>query len=419
MFLDIEAGVTDEEEEEQGEFEDEDEHECEEQIYNDVESYEAVTRHSQLMRTIDDTGEDFWEDILAQARQQGQSSSVMETLNNQEDLRLRENDMIFEIGCLVGHEESVAFKVLSLATHPTFPQTLARSIVARSTIPGHIYTEVDDMTQARALARRIPELNTSNIHPVSLDERTDMLTRSSPYRLKDQKWVWVHDKRAKWKKYLGDTGLLIKRLDSFLVGLIPRIGKEPRPPQALAPQDDMVETFGIHKVKALETQTQYIFQQCTYTRDGILLVPTNEIDLVISSEVLPCHHEFALFCGSLLLEDTARSKTLSQVAQKHLQLHDWVKVIRGEFAGVLGEVVEVGTEEVLLRLPSQDIVAPFSVIEVRPHFKVGDHVAVTHGDHKGSKGWVTFAYDDRLVVHIAPEQEASFVSSVFSVPDVF
>ncbi|CAA7270368.1 unnamed protein product [Cyclocybe aegerita] len=343
----------------------------------------------------------------------------MEPLNNQEDLRLRENDMIFEIGCLVGHEESVAFKVLSLATHPTFPQTLACSIVARSTIPGCIYAEVDDMTQAHALARRIPELNTNNIRPVSLDERTDMLTRSSPYGLEDQKWVWVHDKWAKWKKYLGDTGLLIKRLDSFLVGLIPQIRKEPHPPQALVLQDNMVKTFRIHKVKALETQMQYIFQEHTYTQDGILLVPTNEIDLVISSKVLPCHHEFALFCGSSLLEETVCSKTLSRVAQKRLQLHDRVKVIRGEFAGVLGEVVEVGTEEVLLRLPSQDIVAPFSIVEVCPHFKVGDHVAVTHGDHKGSKGWVTFAYDDRLVMHIAPEQEASFVSSVFSVPDMF
>ncbi|CAA7265989.1 unnamed protein product [Cyclocybe aegerita] len=170
MFLDIEAGVTDKEEEEQGELEDKDKHKHEEQIYNDVELYEAVTRHSQLMRTIDDTGEDFWEDILAQVRQQGRSSSVMETFNNQEDMRLQENDMIFEIGCLVGHEESVAFKVLSLATHPTFPQTLAPSIVVRSTIPGCIYTEVDDMTQARALAHRIPELNTNNICPVSLDE---------------------------------------------------------------------------------------------------------------------------------------------------------------------------------------------------------------------------------------------------------
>ncbi|CAA7268654.1 unnamed protein product [Cyclocybe aegerita] len=230
------------------------------------------------MRTIDDAGEDFWEDILARARQRERSSLVMETFNNQEDMRLQENDMIFEIGCLVGHEESVAFKVLSLVTHPTFPQTLACSIVAQSTIPGRIYAEVDNMTQARALARRIPELNMNNIRPVSLDERTDMLTRSSPYRLEDQKWVQVHDKRAKWKKYLGDTGLLIKRLDSFLVGLIPRIGKEPRPPQALTPQDDMVETFGIHKVKALETQTQYIFQQRTYTRDGILRTACNAQD---------------------------------------------------------------------------------------------------------------------------------------------
>ncbi|KAJ3500928.1 hypothetical protein NLJ89_g9573 [Agrocybe chaxingu] len=418
MFVDIEAGVTDDEEEYvRDETEDEDEHEREEDIYDDVQSYIAVTQHSRLMQSIDDAGEDAWEELLERARERGRSSSVMEGLRSNEEVRLEGNDRIFEIGCLVGHEESTAFKVLSLATHPTFPQILARSITARSTIPGRIYAEVDSMDQARALARRISELDPSNIRPVSMDERTEMLTRASPYRPEDQKWVRVRDKRAKWKKYRGDTGLLIKRKEGFLVGLIPRIGKEPRPPQALAPHDDMVKTFGVRKVKSLEVK--YIFEKCTYTQEGILLVPINEIDLIITSEILPCYHEFPLFCDTSLLEDATRLKTLSRVSQKRLQIQDRVKVIRGEFAGVLGEVVEVGNEEVLLHLPSQNIVAPFSILEVRPHFKVGDHVAVTHGKHKGVKGWVTFAYADTLIVHIAPEREASSISSTISISNEF
>ncbi|CAA7267817.1 unnamed protein product [Cyclocybe aegerita] len=420
MFIDIEAGITDDKEEYvRGETEDEDEHEREEDIYDNVQSYIAVTQHSRLMQSIGDAGEDAWEELLGRARERGRSSSVTERLRSNEEVRLEGNDRIFEIGCLVGHEESTVFKVLSLATHPTLPQILARSITAQSTIPGRIYAEVDSMDQAHVLALQISELDPSNIRPVSMDEQTKMLTWASPYRPEDQKWVQVHDKRAKWKKYKGDTGLLVKRKEGFLVGLIPRIGKESCPPQALAPHDDMVKTFGVCKVKALEVQKRYIFKKCTYTQEGILLVPIDEIDLIITSEILPCYHEFLLFCDTLLLEEATRLKTLSQVLQKRLQLQDQVKVIRGEFAGVLGEVVEVGNEEVLLRLPSQNIVAPFSILEVCPHFKVGDHVAVTHGEHKGFKGWVMFVYADTLVVHIAPEKEASSTSSAISISNEF
>jgi len=52
----------------------------------------------------------------------------------------------------IGSEELVAFKVLSRATHPTNSKILAKSIFARSTLPGRVYAEVSTLGKMTNLA---------------------------------------------------------------------------------------------------------------------------------------------------------------------------------------------------------------------------------------------------------------------------
>ena len=143
----------------------------------------------------------------------------------------------------------MAFKVLSRATHPTHPEILAKSIFARSTLPGRVYAEVSTLAQATNLAAAIQELNTSAVRLVPAEDMLARLQVPNPYSFPPQSWARIRGTGKGWGVYRGDVVLVAEVNNQSSVVVVPRIShytmkSGTRPEQALRPPFALRAVFG-------------------------------------------------------------------------------------------------------------------------------------------------------------------------------
>jgi hypothetical protein len=81
----------------------------------------------------------------------------------------------------VGCEETVAWKVMNRATHPSNPDVLVRSVIGRRGIPGRVFAEAYSEAGARSFARSIGELNPSALRIVPPEEFMAILYVKNPF----------------------------------------------------------------------------------------------------------------------------------------------------------------------------------------------------------------------------------------------
>jgi ribosomal protein L24 len=385
--------------------------------------------HSTLYRSITQADEDEDENendnIVSKWQQMArrlQWHSSAREYQSDEDIgyQLQNTDMLWEIGCRVsftplyllflnihglqiGEEETIPFKVLQRACHPSTPEVLASSIVA-TPIPGRIYAEVTGFAQATKLARSLAELDPLRISLVPREDIPKILNFASSRHV-CQQWARVGGKKKKWHWYQGDTGLIEKVEGSRkkYLALIPRLvledvrGGQSRPRQALVERAVLEVQVGLSLVEDDE-HGRFIWNKQTFSAEGLLLVDLDDIDILPLLETLPSSAELAVFRSTSLLSTETAVQTDRMIIQTRMNIGDRVKVMVGTYLGMLGNVVEMKENEVTVYLPSQDIIEDMLQDSVRAAFDIGDQVVVVDGERKGLVGWVIGISADRIRV---------------------
>ena len=69
---------------------------------------------------------------------------------------------------------------MNRATHPSDPHLQAKSVIGRCSIPGRVFVEVHDETNARSFAMSIAELNPNAVRIVPVEEMLSVLYIKNP-----------------------------------------------------------------------------------------------------------------------------------------------------------------------------------------------------------------------------------------------
>ncbi|KAJ3503180.1 hypothetical protein NLJ89_g8551 [Agrocybe chaxingu] len=393
IFLDLEAATEGGEEE----SEDDSELEEDEELYGEEEMGRNIAKHRQLQRAVDETKGSYWEDLVKRAKSRAR---MPDSYNGTFVEGPTTSDCLWEIGCRLGYEEASVFAVMNLTCETGSLEDLAIAVIGRCSIPGRVFAEVKERAQAERLARAIPHLK-SVLRPVPPAEMTAILTAKSPYTLTPGTWVSVRDTRSKWRTYRTDTGLIVQcpRSRKLHVLLIPRIqttsspSTNSRPEAQPAPTDWIASTFGGSALKS-EGPNLYRFRTLTLLSEGFLLIDVDDIDVVTSLDTLPSMEELLTFARSAYLDTQLIELTKSRMALSHCTVGDRVKVIRGDFSGLVGQIRDLSGSEVTVYLETQDCICEVLTRDVRVAFRVGDEVRILSGTHTGQCGWVVKVFPD-------------------------
>lgn len=296
-----------------------------------------------------------------------------------------------------------AFNILHRSLNASMGEPLALSVVATS-VPGRIYAEVTSFANAMTLARSVPELDPTRVIPVPRDEIMSVLSTPSSGRRRQQ-WARVGRKK-KWSWYAGDTGLIemFEGSRKKYLALLPRlqlaqgVGSDSRPSQALVERAHLQAQVGVDAVKD-ELHDRYIWKGHVFSAEGLLLVDLDDIDILPILDTVPTSLEFDMFLTTSLLSSRTSAKTAHRMLQSRLKIGNRVKVMVGEYIGMVGKIVEIiGEIEVVVYLPSQDLNENMPKNSVRAMFCIGDQVEVVDGENLGLTGWVIGASPTSLHV---------------------
>lgn len=304
------------------------------------------------------------------------------------------------------------FSLMKRVIDPDMPEKLALSVFSTA-IPGRIYAEVPTFQQAVHLARTTSDLNATRIRPVPLDEYFRVLrVINIP---KPCKWARIKGKKKKWHLYQGDTGIVIKvkGRENLIMYLIPRLVMTPldevlsRPPQELVDRlrlQNMVEDNAV----SVDEDGCFEYDGFEYNADGLMMFNVDDVNIVPLAETLPTAIELAIFKATTVLGDQMANATNIRLRQRNMKVGDRVKVVMGEYSGLVGELTEVTDEEVKVYLPSQDITEDIRKNNVRAYYQVGDQVKVVCGQYSGLIAWIiSIAPDTLRIVNIEKETEVS------------
>ncbi|KAF8199073.1 hypothetical protein BJ912DRAFT_687982 [Pholiota molesta] len=359
--------------------------------------------HAQLWHSMTAEEDDNWQERLKHGNSRHRSHRHDQYDSEEPFHQLKETDMLWEIGCKVGSEERAVFQILRKSMHPTAPQVLATSALATS-VPGRIYAEVNTFAQATTLAQAIPELKPSRISPVPRDELYRILNIAST-RLAPHQWARVAGRRRKWRVYGGDTGLvlMIQGSEKLYLALVPRLAigdadpEVQRPPQALLERLHLAHIKGEKSIKE-DIEGRYIWKGYMFSKEGFLLIDLDKIELLPLVETVPRTAELAIFRTTTIIPPRIARRTEEMIRRTRMKLGDRVKVVTGEYLGLIGEITEIleDDSEVNIYMPSQDITQNMLKNDVRVTYRVGDQVKVLDGEHKGLAAWVVAILLDSL-----------------------
>ena len=185
--------------------------------------------------------------------------------------------------------------------------------------------------------------------------------------------------------------------------MIPQIRWNPgtlhsRPPQWLCLQHEVKSTFGPKSISDCDDKGYFKFQNRFFCREGFLVAQLLDVDVRRPQDDLPTKSELELFAQYPLMESATLSRATTRIPQRAVKLHDRVKVMVGEYQGLIGHVVHLDDFEVGVYLESQDQVETLASSSVRLTFSTGDEVKISSGIHQGTIGWVVAVNEDGVTI---------------------
>ena len=280
-------------------------------------------------------------------------------------------------------------------------------------MPGRIFAEVESEEKARRLATAIDELNKFLVRRLPLEEVPKVLRVVKGPSLYAWAWVRVCDRRKRWTKYRGDVGIVRTRgsdeLDSTqfsnrkFIYLVPRLifpSDEDQavspPPQRLAPHETLAKEFkDDHIIHNLDAGGDFPLTLTFRGEDydscrGLLMVEAEKIAVDAGKGILPSRHELRLIYETGFIPRSIYLEAAEALEARRFVEGTRVIVKKGDFKGLVGIVRDRIDEndECVVDLPSQGLIEPIPIRDLRTEFRYGDRLEVINGNHKGLVGWV-------------------------------
>lgn len=120
---------------------------------------------------------------------------------------------------------------------------------------------------------------------------------------------------------------------------------------------------------------------------------TYSVEVVYNQYTMPTKEELRLFhvCDPELFLRRLHFETATAITNSQIHEHDRVRVVHGDFAGLVGVVKLAHERELEVFIESQDQVATLARRNVRIHFLPGDEVHISSMEYPNLNGWVTRA----------------------------
>lgn len=253
------------------------------------------------------------------------------------------------------------------------------SAFARSTIPGYVFVEAFDASEARHAVNGLVAVRDKQPRFIAPTEYVGLLSRSSA-RVEPGQWV-----RCMAGLYRDDVGYVYEsdvanRWDAVVV-FVPRIpqpgGKRKRggrPAQRLWTAAELAQQYGRKKVKVLGPN-KFVFRRSVY-EDGLVMEPIPLSYLRVSEH---SNQDVTLFVQSAMIRSHPLFyPCLKRFVQDSTQVGDRVLVVSGEYAGVIGraEKIQDGVADVVTHAPEQHpgLTICVALRDLIPHVLPGDNV---------------------------------------------
>ncbi|KAF8888925.1 hypothetical protein CPB84DRAFT_1749404 [Gymnopilus junonius] len=206
-------------------------------------------------------------------------------------------------------------------------------------------------------------------------------------------WVRMRGVASKWRAYRGDVGM-IKQIGSHLVLLLLlRLPLDPINEQSILPKQKPASISGLKaafgdKTVSVNEDSSFNFKHQFYTIEGYLSISLSDIDIMVRDTCIPSASEFGFFVESGLVDMALNAATRAAFLSFGLSVGAHVRIIGGDFHGLVGHVYDVMENEYIVGLPSLGLMENMPKQAVRASFRNGDQVKVTSGSHTGLVGWV-------------------------------
>ena len=103
---------------------------------------------------------------------------------------------------------------------------------------------------------------------------------------------------------------------------------------------------------------------------------------------LPSKELLDIFRQCLSLFEDTHLKASTRLSSLQIKTGDQVKIVRGEYRGIFGQVTRVDEKVVAVYTESQGFEEDILVDSVQRAFQIGDQVMILCGAHAGSTSWV-------------------------------
>lgn len=329
----------------------------------------------------------------------------------------------------VGFEEVAVFNIMKWSLHDETPTIGGISAIGRATLPGRVFVEAPTLEDAKRITANVSYLYASKTRQLSRDSYLSCLSEGNTYSPMLHHWVRLR----RPKLYKGDVGLIIRVEESLRidVAVIPRIRflsvgvpKGDRPPQKLIKMPEVERLLGPGSMRAINsllffTDERYCEER--YCESGQRILRHLDSDSYIPAEAMPTITELEMFQASHDVPEEALTKTLDRIKLESLQFGDQVKVLAGEYQGLLGEVEAIRGLEVRVAIPSQGVSQEILMHYLRRNFRIGDEVQIAVGPDSGFAGWVTAVdsateRDPKICVYnTSLEKEVAFMFCTVSI----
>jgi transcription antitermination factor NusG len=282
--------------------------------------------------------------------------------------------------------------------HDEIPATGGVAAFGRATLPGRVFIEAPSLEDAKRMIANVPHLTPNKAKPVPGDDYPSCLTEGNTYTPLIHHWVRLRRPRL----YKGDVAL-ITRVDerSLLIGVsvVPRLNFTDnknisrRPPQKLVNPFEVERLLGPGSVSF--RNWQFILMDAKhrgqlFCDSGHLLLRDLDTNAYIPAEAMPTITELEMFKPSRDdVPEEALTKTRDRIIMESLQLGDQVKILSGEYQGLLGEVEAIDGLEVQVAIPTQGVTQGILMPYLRRNYQIGDEVRIVTGPNAGFIGWVT------------------------------
>jgi transcription antitermination factor NusG len=202
--------------------------------------------------------------------------------------------------------------------------------------------------------------------------------------------------------YNNDLALVLDFDDRTMdaeIAIVPRIlltsKRQRRPDASLFDREAVMQFYGRHTV---EQRNQVLLFENREYKDGLLRRYVPWVD-ISNRNVNPTPSELELFnrCGDSFVVDSVNKQMVA------LQVDDRIEVIAGELRGLGGRLVDLGQHGIgTIRSDSAVDVQDIRTSELRKKFKLGDHVHVLLGEHRGAEGFIVEIDEESCVLYCRP-----------------